>query len=190
MTNIYLIENCKNGKRYVGQTSKMLVQRLAVHLAHARRKVNRYLYDAINHYGPESFAISLLEETAPELADDREKYWIATLGTLAPLGYNMTPGGGGGYTLKHWTEDQRAALYKQQGESRKGHTVSPETRELIASKHRGKSLSEETREKISSTCVRKGIQPPEHTKWKKVKWGLRRAFPIQRGLAAAYRKLG
>jgi group I intron endonuclease len=104
--DIYKIENLINGKVYVGQSTNLTV-RFAKHRKNARKKVNRYLYDAMNKYSHENFSISLIEKTTKENADTREIFWIAELGTLHPNGYNMTRGGGGGYTLSSWSKEER-----------------------------------------------------------------------------------
>lgn len=159
MKKIYMIRNKVNNKMYVGQTSKTLEERFTRHLQLAGNRTNRYLYDAINCYGADNFEISLLEES--EFADEREKFWIVSLGSLMPLGYNMTPGGGGGYTLGAWTEEERQKLYKQQGENRRGREVTPETRDKISKSHKGITHSEETKERIRKVCVSKGLAPPK-----------------------------
>ena len=62
MAFIYKIVNDVNGKLYIGKTTKTIEERYNRHLQNARNKVNRYLYDAMNHYGVEHFSISLIEE--------------------------------------------------------------------------------------------------------------------------------
>jgi group I intron endonuclease len=118
---IYRITNTKNGKKYIGQTSKSLEERFNAHAKHAKNKVNRHLYDAMNCYGVESFVIEMIETcSSKEELDDREKFWIQEENTFTPNGYNMTLGGGGGNTLTSWSEEDKKALYKQQGDKRRG----------------------------------------------------------------------
>lgn len=99
MYSIYKIINLINGKIYIGQTCKTLEERFSSHIKCARRKLNRRLYDSMNHYGYENFKIELIEECDKSAVDDREKYWIKYYNSMDPLiGYNMSEGGGGGWT--------------------------------------------------------------------------------------------
>ena len=86
---IYLITNRINGKKYVGQTVRMLKDRMYQHL-----NGDLYIDLAIKKYGIENFTVEILDEckTLDEL-NEREQYRIAELGTLHPNGYNMTTGG-------------------------------------------------------------------------------------------------
>jgi group I intron endonuclease len=118
---IYKITNKITGKTYVGQTSKTIQERFQAHLKKARKKVNRRLYDSMNHHGYDNFIIEEIEKVSDSItADDREKFWIKELDTIMPNGYNMTDGGGGGNTLKYWTDEEKEDLYKQQGDARRG----------------------------------------------------------------------
>jgi group I intron endonuclease len=119
---IYQILNKKTGKSYVGK-SKDYMHRFEKHKKAAKAKVNRRLYDSMNHHGIDSFELLLLEElcnVTRQEANIRETYWIETLGTLMPNGYNMTKGGDGGNTLEFWSEEDKHNLYKQQGDKRRG----------------------------------------------------------------------
>lgn len=103
MGYIYKITNVINEKVYIGQTSKTIQERFAAHISKAKQKVNRYLYDAMNHYGYENFIIEEIEECSNDKLDEREIYWINFYqSTLKEKGYNMTIGGGGGDT---WTNN-------------------------------------------------------------------------------------
>lgn len=170
---IYKITNKINGKIYVGKTEKSLEARFYAHLAKARRKVNRYLYDAMNHYGYDNFEISLIEECSTGVSlDEREKYWISNLNSLYPLGYNMTVGGGGGNTLVLWTEDQRRELYSRQAKARVGmkRTEEQKSRMSAAAKKREEAKTEQEKEEISNKIRAKnlelGICPPKEF-WRK-----------------------
>lgn len=88
MTKIYKITNSRNGKVYVGQTTKTLEQRLTQHF-YAARETGRQkkFYEDIVKYGTDSFSIELIEECPDEAADVVESYWIYKLDTINS-GYN------------------------------------------------------------------------------------------------------
>lgn len=96
MAYIYVITNKLNGKQYVGKTSFSIEKRWNEHVHDYTRRRNekRPLYNAMNKYGIENFAIEQLEECAREVSEEREQYWIKQLGTFSN-GYNATYGGEG-----------------------------------------------------------------------------------------------
>ena len=74
---IYKITNTLNGKVYIGQTSLTIEERFNNHIKKARIYTNRYLYDAMNHYGYEKFIIEKIEDCINRVdMDSKEKYWI------------------------------------------------------------------------------------------------------------------
>lgn len=171
---IYKITNKINGKIYVGQTSLSIEKRFDKHIKCAESKVNRHLYDSMNHYGYDNFIIEMIEDNIlKENIDERERFWISELHSRSPKGYNMTEGGGGGYTLGSWDEDSRKELYKSQALSRTGskRTEQQKQRMSESSKLRYQNKTKEEKEiiaaKISQTLKEKKISPPEYTKWKK-----------------------
>ena len=106
---IYLVTNAVNNKKYVGQTQRVLEERIAEH----RRSKTSVIYHAIQKYGWENFAVEILDEckTIDEL-NDREIYWIEKLKTKVPNGYNLTDGGVG--TTGHtYTVDARQNALKR-----------------------------------------------------------------------------
>ena len=98
---VYLIWNMVNGKKYVGQTIKTVKERFK---QHAKKK--SLIGNAIRKYGKENFRYGVIVTCATKAElDKQEKYFIATLKTKKPNGYNRTDGGEGtvGYspTLEH-----------------------------------------------------------------------------------------
>lgn len=77
-----------NGKSYVGQ-SRNVNRRFKEHL---RASEDVVLHRAIKKYGADNFTLTIID---PQVEDynEREQFWIEHLKTLAPNGYNMTPGG-------------------------------------------------------------------------------------------------
>jgi len=105
---IYLIEHTSSGKKYVGQTLSHRLNhgkyrpfgaegRFRDHKSAARNNTKQkqctYLYNAIRHHGEDAFTMRVLEVCEREALDEREKYYISTLSSLFPTGYNLTVGG-------------------------------------------------------------------------------------------------
>lgn len=100
MALVYKITNIVNGNQYIGKTSKTLEERWDTHmdtLLYDSKSRTRYLYRALNFYGIDKFTLAVVEDNISEDGiNEREKFWIKTLNTLIPNGYNMTEGGDGG----------------------------------------------------------------------------------------------
>ena len=96
MGYIYKITNTVNDKVYIGQTTRTLTERYEEHLRCACKRVNRYLYDAMNHYGYDKFKIEPITEVGNEQLNDLERFYIAKFKSADPtFGYNITNGGDG-----------------------------------------------------------------------------------------------
>lgn len=94
---IYKITNKLTNKSYIGQTKRTLENRFKAHLYEARTyKYNMYLHNSIRKYGDKVFIIDLIEECSADDVAERERYWIRSLNTLQPNGYNEHEGGKGG----------------------------------------------------------------------------------------------
>jgi group I intron endonuclease len=146
---------------YVGQSKKSIEDRFQRHIKAAKKKINRYLYDAMNHYGYDNFIIEVIErDIEKEQINEREKYWIKELSTLMPNGYNMTQGGGGGHTVEFWDEERKKDLYKKQAEKRKGKKLarwSEKRRQLAILREQAKTPGDKEiiSSKISNTLKQK-----------------------------------
>jgi group I intron endonuclease len=94
---IYKITNIITQKLYVGQTKRSIQRRFKSHISEANRNLyDTYLHRSIRKYGKENFTIDLLEECNSDNISKREIFWIQTLNTKAPNGYNLHEGGFGG----------------------------------------------------------------------------------------------
>ena len=165
---VYKIINIINNKIYVGKTTKTIEKRFKSHIQKAKRKTNRYLYDAMNHYGYENFKIELIEEIVDnDILNEREIYWISTLNSQdKEIGYNLTIGGDGGNTGTYyygkspydwWIEKygkEKADFFKQQAITNSSKTI------IEQRKGKKSILTDEQKKKISETNIRKGIKPP------------------------------
>jgi hypothetical protein len=99
--SIYQAKSKSSGKVYVGQTQSFKVKNAAPyrygvmgrwsdHVSSAMRGATAPLAEAIRTLGADDFEVTPLEtDVAHERLDEREAYWIATLNTVAPNGYNV-----------------------------------------------------------------------------------------------------
>lgn len=126
-SNIYIITNKLNNKKYIGQAID-IKQRWMRHRSDYKRLTNRYLYRAMNKYGIDNFLFEIIESEIPiENIHERETFWIKEIGTKAPFGYNMTDGGEGSFNRE----------------------VSIETRQKISHSKLGSKHSDETKKNFS-----------------------------------------
>ena len=111
---IYMIENILNGKFYIGKTVKTVQVRFKQHIQCAKKRINRKLYDAMNHYGIDKFVVHVIEDNiqSEDILNEREIYWIAKLNAIEN-GYNMAEGGNGGASIvpKHWDENHHKKFH-------------------------------------------------------------------------------
>lgn len=86
---IYLITNIITGKKYIGQTTRTLEQRLKEH-----KREGNILHRAISKYGISNFKAEELKRCSSinEL-NDSETELIKEYNTLVPNGYNLDSGG-------------------------------------------------------------------------------------------------
>jgi Ackermannviridae homing endonuclease len=97
--HVYLIENEVNRKRYVGITTKALLDRLEEHIADAMRGSPYALHAAIRKYGEDNFTIQGLKiADGLSAAQELECDYIHMFDTYASgpsprRGYNMSYGG-------------------------------------------------------------------------------------------------
>jgi len=128
-----------NNKKYIGIT-RNIKQRLRNH-KNCKSEPTKYLYNARNKYGWDSFEFKVLKEfkTIDE-ATEAEKYYIEKYNTIRPNGMNMTLGGDGSC----------------------GYQYSDEQRKKISDANKGKKPSTETKKKMS--LARKGKAGTKHTK--------------------------
>jgi len=90
MGDIYCITS-PIGKQYIGQTKHSLDHRFKQHKNPSSKCIA--LKNAGNKYGWGNMTIKLLEKCHRDKLDEREIFYIDTMGTYAPNGYNLTLGG-------------------------------------------------------------------------------------------------
>ena len=97
-SGIYKITNIVNNKIYIGQSID-IQERWYQHKYKAfdenEKGYNSAIHLAMRKYGVENFSIEIIEKCAPELLDERERFWIQELNCVSPNGYNILEGGQG-----------------------------------------------------------------------------------------------
>lgn len=101
---IYLWTNTINGKHYVGQAHNFYDRMSQYKKGH----FNKYMKQAINKYGAESFDITILECNVPfEDLDGKEQYWLDYYQSyLRDKGYNICEVAGTTFGYRHTTESK------------------------------------------------------------------------------------
>ena len=102
MAVIYKITNLKNGKVYVGKTHKTYIGRMKEHLKSVNGPKCKQLaiHRAIVKYGLRWFDFKIIEYCDPDIASEREMYWIDFYNSYKE-GYNNTLGGDGKNQYDH-----------------------------------------------------------------------------------------
>lgn len=133
---IYKITNQINNKVYIGQTKKTIEERFNAHIKKAEIYTNRYLYDAMNHYGYNNFKVEQIEECEDTLLNEREIYWISHYqSNNKNFGYNMTAGGEGGDT---WSNNpHKVATSQKIRNANLGSKRTPEQRARMSAAQKG-----------------------------------------------------
>lgn len=96
---VYIIENKNNGLYNVGKAINYK-KRMRQHL-HSREENSDHLYfdRTYQKYGPDAFWHWKLPCKSKEEMIEWERYFIRTLNSISPYGYNLTTGGEGGDTF-------------------------------------------------------------------------------------------
>lgn len=91
---IYMFQNKFNNKKYIGQTSKTLSDRVAMHIWQSKNQ-SSYFHNALFKYGIENFDIQVIDICSnKQQLNEKEKYWINHFSSNnKELGYNLTSGG-------------------------------------------------------------------------------------------------
>ena len=119
----------------------------------------------MNKYGIDKFSFEIIEECDRKILDERERYWIKTLNTLEPNGYNILNGGRklfgeeNPFYGKHHTEETKDLISKKNT----GRKATDEERKMRSKINAGtnnpfygKYHSAETKERIKETNIKNG----------------------------------
>ena len=184
---VYKITNIINGTLYVGQTTKTLSQRWAEHVYDSvgkrRRKHSSYLHLAIEKYGKENFTAEVLNYCVNKKSlDDVERFYIKTLNTVRPNGYNISLGGTG---VMHGRKMSVESKAKISAGLKSAYTMG-------VRKPNGPIHTEESKKKISDSLKRNsrclGRVPSEETKQKMREAHLGRKFSDEHKLKLSISK--
>ena len=168
IVGIIYIARCRTtGKRYVGQTVRSFHARLLEHKAPSHFGTGRYFHSAIRKYGFDDFEFTTIGNIPDAALDALETFFIRTLGTIAPGGYNLKiEGHGGRLSAETRRKISESNTGRVPGFGGKRHR--PETRALMSGIMKGRIITPEARKKISASL--RGNVP-----WNKGKKGLYRA---------------
>lgn len=139
---IYKYTNKKNGKVYIGQTSKTLEERARTNGFNYRGC--RRFYNAIERYGWSSFEPEILEEVnSVEEANEREIYYINLYkSTDEEYGYNIAQGG----DCKVASDETRKLISDNAKERYKDKTKNP----MYGRKHSEETLKKQREKKLGA----------------------------------------
>jgi len=169
---IYIIRNIINNKIYIGKTSYTIEKRFNKHKLNAQNKINRRLYDSMNHHGYDNFKIEEICTCDNNIdANSIEIYYIDYYNSTNPkIGYNMTIGGDGGNTGVYYHKSPYDWWVEKYGKERADEIkkrVYEDVSKKLSEKYTGMSFNErfgdkceEVRTKLSNTLKRIGHKPP------------------------------
>ena len=156
---VYCITNTLNGMKYVGMTSRTIEESKEYYGSGV------YITRAVKKLGKQYFEKEIIE-VCDNIEDlrEREIYWIKTLNTRKPYGYNLTDGGDGVVNLDEKSRNKiREKLKLLVGEKHPhyGMKRSKETKLKMSLSQLGKTHTEETKQKLRE--VNSGKVMPPHT---------------------------
>jgi group I intron endonuclease len=157
MGTIYIATNLTNQKQYVGRTVQNFKNRKNSHIKLSKEENPKFFFHkAIKKYGVDSFKWICIEYPKKEL-NEMEMFWIKTLGTKAPNGYNLTDGGEGTFNPSKITRmkmsEKRKGMYEGEKNPFFGKHHSTEVCQFLSDinkgenhPHWGKKHSEKTKQ--------------------------------------------
>jgi group I intron endonuclease len=157
---VYLITCAASGKRYVGLTKTGAQKRLRTHIYNAYANQGGALYAAIRKYGCDAFSVEVLRDgLTQEQAEAAEIELIASHGTHAPGGYNITLGGEGAFGVVMSAETR-----SRMSEAHKLRQADPELRARTSAALTGKPKTAEHNAKVSAANIGKTVSPEARAK--------------------------
>jgi group I intron endonuclease len=148
-SGIYKITNSINGKFYIG-SSVDIRWRWYTHKYELSKGThsNKYLQNAWNKYGEESFEFSIISFVKKNLLIDKEQQILnETKCYQREVGYNISRIANSPFLGRRHTEESKRKISK----SKLGKPRSEETKRKLSEAQKGKTIPQETRDKISKT---------------------------------------
>lgn len=92
---IYILRNTENDKVYIGQTTRSVEDRFKQHKKLCKANSNQLIFKAMKKYGKDKFFVEELESgiSSFEELNEKEAAYISAYNSMAPNGYNLSPGG-------------------------------------------------------------------------------------------------
>lgn len=143
---IYKITNKVNGKCYIGQ-SVNIYKRWEYYKY--RCKDSTPILSAIRKYGVDSFVFEIIEKCEIANINEREIYWIATLSSCAPYGYNLSTGG----RNTTWVYKPSVETLKKRSIALTGKKRTAETKLKMSEAQKGKNLSDAHKEALRKSNI-------------------------------------
>lgn len=93
--HLYILTCKASGKKYVGITTRTVLERFKEHVASANKgRKNGAIHSALSKYGADAFHVQHVASSwSIEALEDLEQIMIKQECTLSPNGYNLTHGG-------------------------------------------------------------------------------------------------
>lgn len=147
---IYCATNIKNGKKYIGQTTRTLEQRKNRHLNDAKNNNGSVFQRAIRKYGEKNFKWEILIYNIElKYLDFFEVNLIRHHNSLCPKGYNLDSGGSKNKIVSEETKKKISDSVSGEKNGFFGKKHTEKTKEKIRKSKKGKKLSEEIKEKMN-----------------------------------------
>lgn len=145
---LYVITNLVNDKQYIGITHRAEKRRREHYSGHGSKLVKQ----AIRKYGQETLDFEVWYEGSESWIKMMEQRAVIKLGTIAPLGYNLTLGGEGsvGVRPSEETKAKMSVAHSGCGNGMYGRTHSDATKHKISDAHKGKVCSPETLARLAN----------------------------------------
>jgi group I intron endonuclease len=138
---IYKATNLITNKVYVGLTTKSLSERINAHINRGNTEKSVF-QKSLKKHGRDNFKFEVIDQAnSREELCNKEIYWIKTLTTLSPNGYNLTIGGDG---ILEMTQEIRNKISKSKKGKKipklQGREISHKQRLAISSKLGGRKV--------------------------------------------------
>lgn len=141
---VYVWTHLPDGRKYIGSSTDCL-RRKREHLLSIASGKGHHFHRKAAKLGIENFAFSVVEVCAPNDRFVREAFYIKTLESVFPKGFNIRRD-----PTETWSYARSPELLAAQSAAMKGKKLSLETRAKIGASHQGQKRTKEARAKMSA----------------------------------------